>query len=132
TIHTFDEPFNYSRLHNRIVRKVDCETLIFLNNDVEIINPDWIECLYEHLQRERVAAVGCQLLRSDGSLQHAGITFQPSILSCATNITAPDHFVYVQREVSGVTAACMMIRRSVFLEIGGFDEIDFPIGFSDA
>lgn len=130
----FDEPFNYSRLHNAIVEKLAQETLIFLNSDMEAINPDWMEAMLEHLLRDRVAAVGCKLLHRNGRVQHAGLTFRPSTWNCAKNITDEEDFDYhkMQREVAGVTAACMMIRRSVFRQVGGFNEIDFPVGFSDA
>lgn len=130
----FDEPFNYSRLHNVIVEKLSQEIMIFLNNDIEVITPDWMEAMLEHLLRDGVAAVGCQLLRRNRRIQHAGLTFKPSAWACARNITDDEKFDFykMQREVAGVTAACMMIRRSAFRQIGGFNEIDFPIGFSDA
>ncbi len=130
----FDEPFNYSRLHNVIVERLAQEVLVFLNNDMEVITPDWLEAMLEHVLRAGVAAVGCKLLRRNGRVQHAGLTFRPSAWLCAQNITDAEGYDYhkMQREVAGVTAACMMIRRSVFRQVGGFNEIDFPIGFSDA
>ena len=129
----FDEPFNFSRLHNQVVARIPNELLLFLNNDMEIIQPDWLEAMLEHIHRDRVAAVGCRLVRPDGSLQHAGMSFQPTILSCVCNMEKDDGFyTRVQRDISGVTAACMLIRKSVFLKVGGFDEIHFPIGFGDA
>ena len=129
----FDEPFNYSRLYNRIVSTIDNELLLFLNNDIEVKQPGWLDAMLEHIYREKVAAVGCKLLRKDGSIQHAGIIFRPNVHYCAMNVPYEDgYYTKVQRDVTGVTAACMLIRKSAFDAIGGFDEINFPIGFSDA
>ncbi len=129
----FDEPFNYSRLHNQVVSKIPNELLLFLNNDIEIMEPEWLGAMLEHIYRPKVAAVGARLLYANGSIQHAGMRFAPSIHFCAWNISKEDgYFTKVQREVAGVTAACMLIRRSIFQEVHGFDEINFPIGFSDA
>ncbi len=129
----FDEPFNYSRLYNEAVAEVPNEILLFMNNDMEVVNPDWMEAMLEHIYREKVGAVGCRLVRRNGTIQHAGMIFKPNIYYCAANLFFEDgYYTKVQREVSGVTAACMMIRKSVFEQVGGFDEVHFPIGFSDA
>lgn len=130
---SFDEPFNYSRLHNTVVSGLDNELLLFLNNDIEIKHSGWLDAMLEHIHRPNVAAVGCKLLRGNGSIQHAGMVFRTSVHQCAMNISSEDgYYTKIQRDVSGVTAACMLIRRSVFTKIGGFDEVNFPIGFSDA
>ncbi len=129
----FDEPFNYSRLYNQVVAKIPNNVLLFMNNDMEIINSDWLEAMLEHIYRDNVGAVGCRLIRKNGSIQHAGLTYQPNIYYCTENLSSEHgYYTRVQRDVSGVTAACMMIWKSVFQEVGGFDEIQFPIGFSDA
>jgi len=133
TIVPFDEPYNYSRLHNQVVRQIDNELLLFMNNDIVVTQPDWLEAMLEHIHRPKVAAVGCKLLRKDGSVQHAGTFFRPSIFSCAQNFYFEhSYYTEAQRDVSCVTAACMLIRRSAFQEVGGFDEVHFPVGFSDA
>lgn len=129
----FEEPFNYSRLYNKVVSSISNEMLLFLNNDVEVKHPEWLRAMMEHIYRPNVAAVGCKLLRSDGSIQHAGMIFRPNVHYCAMNVPYEDgYYTKVQRDVSGVTAACMLIRKSFFEKVGGFDEINFPIGFSDA
>lgn len=129
----FDEPFNYSRLHNQAVAQIPNELLLFMNNDLEVIKPDWLEAMLEHIYRANVGAVGCRLIRKNGEIQHAGMTFKPDIYFCAMNFNAEEgYYTKVQREVAGVTCACMLTRKSVFRKIGGFDEVHFPIGFSDA
>ena len=133
TILEFSEPFNYSQLHNEVVKQVPHEILLFLNNDMEIIRPDWMEAMLEHIQRDKVGAVGCKLIIDERTIQHAGMAFKPSVLFCALNLADADEFyTRVQRDVSGVTAACMMIRKSVFERVGGFDAVHFSIGFSDS
>jgi len=133
TLIEFDEPFNYSRLHNQVVAKIPNELLLFMNNDLEVIKGDWLAAMLEHIYRDNVGAVGCRLIRKNGEIQHAGMTFKPDIYFCAMNFNAEEgYYTKVQREVSGVTCACMLIRKSVFEKIGGFDEVHFPIGFSDS
>lgn len=129
----FNEPFNYSRLHNEAVARINHELLLFMNNDLEVIKGDWLEAMLEHIYRDKVGAVGGRLIRKNGELQHAGMTFKPDIYFCAMNFNVEEgYYTKVQREVSAVTCACMLIRRSVFQKAGGFDEVHFPIGFSDA
>ena len=130
---TIAEPFNYSRIHNLAVAQIPNELLLFMNNDLEVIKPDWLDAMLEHIYRPGVGAVGCRLIRRNGEIQHAAMTFKPDIYFCAMNFYAEEgYYTKVQREVSGVTCACMLIRKSIFREIGGFDEIHFPIGFSDS
>lgn len=130
---TFEEPFNYARLHNWAVAQIPNELLLFLNNDVEILRGDWLEAMLEHIYRERVGAVGCRLKYPNGELQHGGMVFRPDVYYCAMNLHADEsYYTRVQRDVSGVTAACMLIRKSVFQAVGGFDEVRFPIAFNDA
>lgn len=133
TVIEFNEPFNYSRLHNQVVTKIGHELLLFMNNDLEVIKGDWLEAMLEHIYRDNVGAVGCRLIRKSGEIQHAGMTFKPDIYFCAMNLNMEEgYYTKVQREVAGVTCACMLIRKSVFEKTGGFDEIHFPIGFSDS
>lgn len=123
----FDQPFNYASLHNEIVAGLQGEYLVLLNNDTEVITPDWIECLLEHAQRPEVAVVGCRLLYPDGCLQHGGVVVGVgSFAGHAHHLLPGDHPGYMARavltqNVSAVTFACAMMRRSTYAELGGMD-----------
>jgi GT2 family glycosyltransferase len=137
--------FNFSRMNNKAVAAHggDCDFLLFLNNDIEATQNGWLDRLKRLAHRRDVGAVGALLMYADQTVQHAGVIlgfndsaehalkFQPVFLNtkgrrnlgynCALSAT---------RDYSAVTAACLMLRRKVFEEIGGFDE-NFAIGFND-
>lgn len=119
----YPDEFNFSRIVNLAAAEAEGEILVFLNNDTEVINPDWIEAMLEHAQRPEVAAVGSRLLFPDGSPQHEGIIVGPG-RGLAENAVRGGYFG-LDRSIhncSAVTAACMMVRKEVFLELGGFEE----------
>jgi GT2 family glycosyltransferase len=114
--------FNYARMMNLAAREVDCDAILFLNNDTEIINDDWIEALLEHAMRPDVGAVGGRLYFADGRVQHEGILV--GVQGVAINL---DHRGFwglgdTVRDCSAVTGACTMVRSDVFWEVGGNDE----------
>jgi O-antigen biosynthesis protein len=122
------EEFNYSRLNNIGARQASGDHLLFLNNDTEVIAPDWLEALLEHSQRQEVGAVGAKLLFRNGMIQHAGMVLGGPWLAEHVNLLAEiyDHgyrgFADVIRNFNCVTGACLMMRASVFNQVGGFDE----------
>jgi len=125
----FREPFNFSRLNNHAATYAKGQHLLFLNNDTEVISGEWLEAMLEHSQRDEVAFVGAKLLFPDGRIQHVGVVI--GLLGCAehvykfaqsrNDIGYLGHFVSI-RNWSAVTAACMMVKKAVFEELGGFDE----------
>jgi GT2 family glycosyltransferase len=133
----FNEEFNFSRVVNYGVSQSRGEYLIILNNDIEVISWDWIEAMLEHAQREEVGAVGAKLLYPNNTIQHAGIIIGlggyagHSHKLCRVN--SPGYFNLLQaiHNVSAVTGACMMIARSKFDAINGFDEENFKIAYND-
>ncbi len=136
-----EEPFNFSRLNNFAVALAKGDVLLFLNNDVEIITPDWIESMLEHALRREVGAVGCKLLYPNGSVQHAGIVLgmdPDGSMAVAGHVfkrLKPGEMGYfglahVVRNLSAVSAAAMMMRRAVFDAVGGFDE-GLAVSFND-
>ncbi len=124
------EPFNFSRLVNLGAARTDGEYILFLNNDTEVITEDWIEAMLEEAQKPEVGPVGANLVFPDGSAQHHGIVI--GMAGPAANVDATHYFGFgrVVRNVSAVTAACMMVRREVFDAIGGFDE-EMAVAYND-
>ena len=127
----FPGPFNYARMMNEAVTHARGTHIVFLNNDTEVITPDWIQALLEHSQRPEVAAVGARLLYPDGRVQHEGIILGLGGGS-ALNVDCQGYFNLGEsiRNCSAVTAACMMVRRDVFQELNGFDE-ELGVAFND-
>lgn len=114
--------FNYARMMNLAARSVDCDALLFLNNDTEIITPDWIEGLLEHAMRPEVGAVGGRLYFGNGVPQHEGIMIGIGGWAHNTNHNGFWGRGEATRNVSAVTGACTMVRPSVFARVGGNDE----------
>jgi GT2 family glycosyltransferase len=130
-------PFNFSSLNNRAVREVESELLCFLNNDVEMIDADWLQPLATHAVRPDIGAVGAQLFYPDRTIQHAGVvTGIGGGAGHAHRFQAEGAVGYFQRanlpqRVAAVTAACLVVDRKKFLAVGGFDEALFPVAFND-
>jgi len=130
-------PFNFSALMNSAAREVDTDLLLFLNDDTEARSPEAVSALCEEAVRPDVAAVGGLLLYPDGRIQHAGLVTGMGIVAGhlykAMEPEGPSWFVspLVAREVGAVDGACFMVRRDLFLHLGGFDEVGLPISFSD-
>ncbi|HTK73628.1 MAG TPA: glycosyltransferase [Gemmataceae bacterium] len=130
------KPFNYAAINNFGAAHARGEVLLFLNNDVEAINPDWLETLVKHALRPEVGAVGAKLLYADGTIQHAGIVVGMGGIAGHVHRQFPrDADGYMQRlrlthNCAAVTGACLMTRRAVFEQVGGFDEA-FVLAFND-
>ncbi len=119
--------FNWSRFNNCGARAASGEYLLFLNDDIETQQPDWLEALLEHAQRPEVGVVGARLLYPDGTVQHAGQYLSDTHARHAFRFAAaaspgPFGLAGVAREVISVTGACQMVRASAFAELGGFEE----------
>ncbi len=133
----FDIPFNYSRLNNWASREARGDYLVFLNNDIEVVTASWLEGMLQHAQRASVGVVGAKLLYPDGRIQHAGVVL--GIGGVAGHVykrrdgMSTGYFdgLLDIRNYSAVTAACMMVRRAVFEEVGGFDDENLPVAFND-
>jgi GT2 family glycosyltransferase len=131
------QPFNFSRLNNAAVRDVASPLLLFLNDDTEVIAPDWLTALVEHAVRPEVGAVGAKLLYPDGRIQHAGVTLGlagqcgHSFKGLRGDQRHYFDFPDVVRNVSAVTGACLITRSEVFRKVGGFDETLFPVAYND-
>ena len=132
----WEKEFNYSAINNFAAREAKGEYLLFLNNDVEILTPDWMEEMLQNCQQENVAAVGAKLYYPDDTIQHAGVVLGlggiAGHIMCRASKEDPGYFgrmISVQ-EISAVTAACMMVKKSDFDAVGGLDET-FQVAFND-
>jgi glycosyltransferase involved in cell wall biosynthesis len=116
-------PFNYSRIINAAAEHSRGDYLLFLNNDTEVLSPDWIEALLEHGQRPEVAVVGARLLYPDGKPQHEGIIVGSGD-GLAGQVSSVRYFQLgiVVKNCSAVTGACMLTPAATFAELGGFEE----------
>ncbi len=129
-------PFNWAAINNDAVGACHSDLVLFLNNDIEATSEGWLAAMVEHAQRPEVGAVGARLVYPDGSLQHGGVIL--GLGGVAGHVlqglpAGDDRFALwdrVVRPYSAVTGACMLVRRSVFDEVGGFDPA-YAIAFND-
>ena len=133
----YPHPFNYSAINNFAAKEARGEFLLLLNNDTQIIQGQWLERMIMHGLRPEVGAVGARLIFPDGTLQHAGVIIGLSGIAdhphLGLRIKDPGYMgrAQVDQDFSAVTAACMLIRKSLLLEVGGFDDERFPVLFND-
>lgn len=133
----YDHPFNFSAINNWAAAQASGDILVFLNDDTDVIAPDWLRHMAANAMRPEIGAVGAKLLYPGGRVQHAGVILQPGGVA--------DHFHHgyaaadpghggraaLPQNLSAVTAACLAMRRTVFGEIGGFDAEHLPVAFND-
>ena len=124
----FPDPFNFSRANNQGAIAATGDFLVFLNNDTEIIAADWLQHLIYYAEQPDVGAVGALLIYEDRTVQHAGValgmrgTADHTMRGFPIGMDGYAGSLACAREVSALTGACMMIRKSLFHEIGGFNE----------
>jgi glycosyltransferase involved in cell wall biosynthesis len=131
-----DAPFNYSALNNRGVAESSGEIVALLNNDIEITEPQWMERLVAHVLRPGTGAVGPRLLYPNGQVQHAGVLIGFRSVAAHYHLGIPSNSKgYMGRAVcdqyvSGVTGACLFVRREHFEAVGGLDE-QLAVAYND-
>jgi GT2 family glycosyltransferase len=133
-----DGNFNFSMLCNAGAQAARGNILVLLNNDVEMSDTTWLMSLVEHAMRPDVGAVGAKLAYPDLSVQHAGLLLGAGPDGIAVHAFSraprdapgPGGALWLEREVGAVTAACLAIRRAVYLEVGGMDE-QLPVAYND-
>ncbi|WP_295851798.1 glycosyltransferase [uncultured Xylophilus sp.] len=133
----YPHPFNYSAINNLAARAARGEYLVLLNNDTAIVREDWLEALLNHALRPEVGIVGAKLFYPNGTIQHAGV-----LLGLRGPANHPFHAepmeaagymnrLQVDQDYSAVTGACLMVRKSVYDEVGGLDEEAFQVSYND-
>ncbi|RDS82094.1 glycosyltransferase [Dyella monticola] len=133
----YPHPFNYSAINNFAAAQARGEYLILLNNDTAVLHGDWIEALLNHAQRPEVGIVGAKLHYPDGRIQHGGVVLglrgpaDHPFIGQPMESDGYMHRLRVDQNYTAVTAACLMIRKSVYDEVGGLDEQDFKVSYND-
>ena len=134
-----DGPFNFSALNNRAAELARGDIIGFINNDITVIEPGWLDEMVSELSRPeaRVGAVGAKLYYADDTIQHAGLILGLFGIAGHGHRHLPRSAsgyceqLGLVREVSAVTAACMLVYRRLFQEVGGFDADNLAVAFND-
>lgn len=134
---SYPHPFNYSAVNNVAAREANGEFLLLLNNDTAALQPDWLDEMMIHAQRDEVGVVGAKLVYSDGSIQHGGVVL--GLKGASENVYS--HFsaqssgnqgsLQLVRNYSAVTGACLLIKKALYLDLGGLNEVNLPVSFND-
>lgn len=133
----YSAPFNYSAINNFGVAHAKGSVIGLINNDIEVITPDWLTYLVGHVEREDVGCVGAKLLYSDTRIQHAGVVLGYGGGAGHAHKNFPrNHRGYLNRIIatsnfSAVTAACLLVKRTHFDAVGGLNEKDLSVAFND-
>lgn len=132
----WDDEFNYSAINNFGIKHASYEYYLFLNNDVEIKQDDWLEKMLGCIQRKEVGIVGVKLLYPNHTVQHCGTVYGIWDIASHVFLDQKEDYVgymkrtHVQQNLSVVTAACMMTKKEVFDKVGGFDQT-LKVAFND-
>ncbi|MEM6565661.1 MAG: glycosyltransferase [Pseudomonadota bacterium] len=132
-----ERPFNYSALNNAAVAESAGEFVALLNNDIEVTDGSWLDEMVSLASRPKTGCVGAKLHFPDGSIQHAGVIVGMGGVAGHAHLYFPsDHPGYFARlllrqNFSAVTAACMVVRRDIYIEVGGLNETDLTVAFND-
>ncbi|MEO6156218.1 MAG: glycosyltransferase [Ilumatobacteraceae bacterium] len=133
----YDRSFNFSEAVNLGAAHASGTHLLLLNDDIEVVNPDWLQLMLDAVSGPGVGAVGARLLFEDGTLQHAGHTYRTSLdhvgFGMPGDAAGRDGILHLRRAVAGVTAACMLVPYSVYDAVGGlcaelpgnYNDVDF-------
>ncbi len=133
----YQQRFNFSLINNWAAKQASGEILLFLNNDTDVIDPDWLRHMVANACRPEVGAVGAKLLYSNGRVQHGGVILGMGGVGRHFHLgrrrNDPGYFcrALLQQNLSAVTAACLTMRRKIFDEVGGFNGRDLRVAFND-
>jgi len=134
----YNKPFNYSAINNYAVTKAKGSILGLINNDTEVITPEWLIEMISHAIRPEIGCVGAMLYYPDGTIQHAGVIVgmhgvADHAFKGLKNIHKNDYFHYLTsiRNSKAVTAAALIIKRNLFHKVGGLDGFNLKVAFND-
>ena len=133
----WDKPFNYSAINNFAVSQAKGEVVGLVNNDIEVINKEWLSEMVSHALRPEIGCVGAKLYYPNDTIQHAGVILGIGGVAGHSHKyfhkSEPGYFtrLHLVQNMSAVTAACLLVRKSVFEEVGGLNEQDLTVAFND-
>jgi O-antigen biosynthesis protein len=133
----YPHPFNYSAINNFAVKQAKGSFIGFINNDIEVISPDWLNEMLGLAMRPGIGCVGAKLYYPNNTIQHAGVIIGLGGVAGHSHKyfdrSAKGYFgrLKVTQNVTAVTAACLVVKKSVFEEVGGFDEDNLKVAFND-
>lgn len=133
---TWQGRFNYSKVVNFGAQQSKSSYILFLNNDTKVISPDFLESMLGYFEDQTVGVVGAKLLYADGSVQHAGVGVGLQGAAAHLFVSLPENAggyfdrARLPQNLSAVTGACQLVKRSVYEQVGGYSE-DFSIGYND-
>ncbi len=133
----YDHPFNYSAINNFGARHARGSIIGLVNNDVEVINPEWLTEMVSHCLRPEIGCVGAKLYYSNDTLQHGGVILGIGAVGGHSHKHYPCHHsgyfsrLLLTQTLSAVTAACLLIRKEIYDEVAGLDEENLHVAFND-
>lgn len=134
---SYDAPFNYSAINNYAVSLAKGDIIGLINNDIEVINNDWLNEMVRHVIRPGVGVVGAKLLYQDETIQHAGVILGVGgVAGHSHKFYSSESYGYfgranLQQELSAVTAACLLVKKSIYEQVNGLDENNLTVAFND-
>ncbi|TOK94540.1 hypothetical protein CGI07_23115 [Vibrio parahaemolyticus] len=134
---SYDKPFNYSAINNYAIEYAQGSIVVLLNNDVEVISPDWLSEMVSLCSRDEVGCVGAKLYYPNDTLQHAGVILGlGGVAGHSHKYFDKDQDGYFKRlkirqNLSAVTAACLAVRKDVYNQVNGLNEEDLTVAFND-
>jgi len=133
----YDKPFNYSAINNQAVREARGEIVGLINNDIEVISPEWLSLMVSHAVRPEIGCVGAKLFYRNDRIQHAGVVLGLGGVAGHGHHdfskSSAGYFgrLKVTQNYSAVTAACLLVRAALYKEVGGFNEANLKVAFND-
>ena len=137
TVLRYNHPFNYSAINNFGVKHAKGSIIGLVNNDIEVISPEWLSEMVSHAVRSDIGCVGAKLYYSDNTIQHGGVIVSLGGVAGHSHKHYPKkssgyfHRLKLTQNYSAVTAACLLVRKNIYIEVGQLNEKDLKIAFND-
>jgi len=133
----WDKPFNFSAINNFGVSQAKGEIVGLINNDIEVISPDWLTEMVSHAIRPEIGCVGAKLYYPNNKIQHAGVILGIGGVAGHSHKHVPRKSIgyfrrlHLVQNFSAVTGACLVVKKAIYKQVGGLDEDNLPVAFND-